>query len=137
MQEGGKEVEVCIKFVKRYSADTHKFCASEGFAPHVIGFIDLGGGWKMVVMERIDESFEMVRDMTWTVELGELVKLYDSVKEKLIGLHQRGYVHGDVRGVNVMARKENGGYSVRLLDFDCAGKIGEVRYPRDVGNRKG
>jgi hypothetical protein len=44
MQEGGKEVEVCIKFVKRYSVDTHKFCASEEFAPHIIGWV-VGGYW--------------------------------------------------------------------------------------------
>jgi hypothetical protein len=131
--DDGEEVEVCIKFVNQYSLEAHKWFTSEEkiFAPRVIGFTDLGGRWKMVVMERIDESFKMV------IKVARTKELYDLIKDKLTGLHQNGYVHGDVLDVNIMVKEENGGYLVRLLDFDWAGEIGEARYPRNVGNRKG
>jgi hypothetical protein len=127
-EEGGKEVEVCVKFVTQYSFGAHQFCASEQFAPQIFAFVDLGGGWKVVVMERLDQSFDLVTALTLKPEL------YELLKEKLSRLHQNGDVHGDVRDVNIMAKEENGRYSVKLLDFDWAGRIGEVRYPRNVRN---
>lgn len=59
----------------------------------------------------------------------------DAVKERLdevLGqMHQQGFVHGDVRNVNVMVT--NGPTpAVMLVDFDWAGRIGEARYPMNV-----
>ena len=44
--------------------------------------------------------------------------------DQLQKLHARGYVHGDVRGFNVVFAKDGG-----LIDFDLGGKAGERTYP--------
>ena len=49
----------------------------------------------------------------------------------LIQMHQHGYVHGDVRNVNVMI-KNDPDRPVMLVDFVWTGKIGEARYPMNV-----
>jgi hypothetical protein len=48
---------ICIKFVRRYSSEAHTFCASRGFAPELKGFDKLPGGWYMVVMEDISNTY--------------------------------------------------------------------------------
>jgi RIO-like serine/threonine protein kinase len=51
-----------------------------------------------------------------------LKKVFEAVKV----MHSAGYVLGDVRPPNVMIGKED---QVMLIDFDWAGKEGDVRYP--------
>ena len=46
-------------------------------------------------------------------------------------LHDKEFVFGDLRGPNVMFSKDK----VFLIDFDWAGKKGEVRYPRNLSRR--
>jgi RIO-like serine/threonine protein kinase len=57
-------------------------------------------------------------------------RLYEEMREKLAGLHQAGFVHGDVRDTNVMVLQGSPGFM--LVDFDWAGQIGEVQYPMNV-----
>ena len=44
-------------------------------------------------------------------------------------LHDKGYVHGDIRAFNVVFPEEKCG-SGYLIDFDFSGKPGEVVYPK-------
>jgi tRNA A-37 threonylcarbamoyl transferase component Bud32 len=46
-------------------------------------------------------------------------------------LHDNGFVHGDIRGPNILIADGEGDEEsrVKLLDFDWAGREGEVRYP--------
>jgi hypothetical protein len=115
---------VCVKFVRRYGKEVHAWCAGKGFAPKLMGFEELAGGWYMVVIECLDERW---------AELG-MDKVAKGVKETFLAaigeLHQAGMVHGDVRKENVMVK--DGGKEFKLLDFDWAGVLGEVRYPRHV-----
>ena len=121
--------EVCIKFVRHYSKDTHVACASLGCAPKLHAFETLPGGWFMVVMDRLaPEEY----DTLW--EVGPTKHSFDMMKNHLVQLHQKGYVHGDVRDTNIMVSKRDG--TCMLVDFDWAGKIGDVRYPMNV-NRAG
>jgi len=62
---------------------------------------------------------------------GPSALLYEPIKEKVVALHQQGYVHGDLRDTNLMVRK-NGAPEMMLFDFDWAGEIGKVRYPINV-----
>jgi hypothetical protein len=39
---------ICIKFVHRYGRDVHIWCAEKGFAPNLIAFKVLPGGWHIV-----------------------------------------------------------------------------------------
>ncbi|KAF8646503.1 hypothetical protein AX16_007180 [Volvariella volvacea WC 439] len=64
--------------------------------------------------------------------------LKDALTTFVRALHSKGFVHGDLRNVNVFVRDDDDtGTSTdfQLLDFDWAGRVGEVRYPINL-NRK-
>ena len=117
---------ICIKFVRRYGKEVHIWCAGKGIAPKLMGFEVLPGGWYMVVMEYLDQ--------TWVSFDDDKVKGIKGVKERfamaIAELHEAGMVHGDIREVNVMVKE--GGEGFKLVDFDWAGIFGEVRYPRHI-----
>jgi len=121
--------DICIKFVTQYSKDVHEKCASMGFAPAIKGFDRLPGGWHMVIMDIIGNDYERF-DISYRSPA-----LQNVIKEKLIALHQASYVHGDVRDVNVMVKRD-GSPEFMLVDFDWAGEIGKARYPMNI-NRVG
>lgn len=119
---------VCVKFVTSYSREAHEICANNQFAPVLEGFEALPGGWSMVVMDSVDESFQPL--CTVPPDLRN-VGLYDIAKKKLTDLHQAGYVHGDVRDANLMVAKD-GSDKCMLIDFDWAGKAESTRYPMNI-----
>ena len=121
--------DICIKFVRRYSKDVHLKCSSLGFAPTLRGFQLIPGGWYMVIMDYVGDTCQELDDSP--VKAPFLTE----VREKVVSLHQAGYVHGDIRTTNIMVKK-NGGPGIFLIDFDWAGVIGEARYPMNV-NREG
>jgi serine/threonine protein kinase len=118
---------ICIKFTRRYSQEVHSFCASEGFAPKLLGCEMIPGGWWMVVMDWIDESHERLCDSLRK----PLVPVLDQIKTFLNRLHQNGFVHGDIRDTNIMVPKSDF-HHFWLVDFDWGGTIGVVRYPMNV-----
>jgi hypothetical protein len=119
---------VCIKFTRIYSLEAHKACASMGFAPVVRGFEEVLGGWYMIVMDYIGEEFHHMKKPS--------VALYESISNRITQLHQKGYVHGDLRSRNIMVRKD-GTEGMMLFDFEWSGEIGQVRYPMNVGRGPG
>jgi hypothetical protein len=123
--------DVCIKFAHCYSKDAHLTCSSLGFAPALRGYQLIPGGWIMVVMDFIDDSYQELDDFPKTIKAA-----FDTeVQEKVVSLHQTGCVHGDIRATNILAKK-NGARGIMLIDFDWAGVIGHIRYPMNV-NRDG
>jgi serine/threonine protein kinase len=120
--------KICIKFAQCYSADVHKFCASIKYAPKLLGFESLHGGWHMIVMEDLSDYSDLFGSSLAPDRV-------DAVKERLneafIQMHQQGFVHGDLRNVNVMVSNDPTP-AVMLVDFDWAGRIGEARYPMNV-----
>ena len=116
---------ICIKFVHRYSECVHEKCADMGIAPELRGFEDVGAGWKMVIMDAIDEEYKPFDRENLPAGTGELIR------ERLAELHQASFAHGDVRDVNIMIRKD-GKPGFMLVDFDWSGSIGDVRYPNNV-----
>ena len=125
----GTNTEVCIKFAKTYCEETHSFCASNGFAPALHGFQRLPGGWCMVVMDILGDSYVDLVGCQFSVP----PQRFDAIEESLIEMHQHGYVHGDVRDANIMVPKQDKTLPpFMLVDFDWAGKIGEARYPLNV-----
>jgi serine/threonine protein kinase len=120
----GKEnnEDICIKFVRQYSKDAHLKCSSLGFAPTLRGFQSIPGGWYMVIMDYIDNTYEELED---SHTKGSFVT---EIREKVASLHQAGFVHGDIRTTNIMVKK-SGEEGILLIDFDWAGVIGDVRYP--------
>jgi len=120
---------VFVKFVRQYSKEAHIKCTSMGFAPQLRGFEKVPGGWYMVIMDYLDDTYEDLDDSQFKTSFD------GQIREKIVSLHQAGYVHGDIRGANILV-KRNGKGGVMLVDFDWAGLIGEVRYPMNV-NREG
>jgi len=119
--------KIFIKFTHRYSEEALLACFSLGCAPALKRCQRIAGGWYMVVMALIGDDYHELRHS----EMKALFK--DEIGEKVKALHQKAFVHGDIRTTNVMVRKD-GKPGILLVDFDWAGKIGEVRYPMNVNN---
>ena len=119
--------KVCIKFVRQYSKEAHLKCASLGFAPALRGFELIPGGWYLVVMDFIDDEYH-------DLKRSPAIASYETeVQEKVTSLHEAGFVHGDIRSVNIMVKKDDSP-GIMLIDFDWAGVMGEVRYPMNVND---
>jgi hypothetical protein len=122
---------VCIKFVRQYSAEAHKRCAQLDFAPQLLGFKSLPGGWSMVVMDWLGSDKWSRLDEITTITWNDVEVLTSKISQ----LHQSGYGHGDLRPTNILVSKSDAKHYM-LVDFDWAGTLGVVRYPMNV-NRVG
>jgi len=132
--------ELVVKFVDRYSVKAHELLAEEGMAPGLLYYGTLDGGndvrncaegrheyglyvgpLRMVVMSRVqcDKRDDRPKDAR------------EQVKKAIDRLHNAGLVFGDLRAPNVLFS----GGKVFLIDFDWAGKVEEVRYPRGLSTR--
>ncbi|KAH8091727.1 kinase-like domain-containing protein [Cristinia sonorae] len=132
--------KLVVKFVDRYGADAHRLLANAGYAPalHYFGTLDgrtptttpdvmksglYVGPVRMVVMEYVEGTtlHDAVRD-------GEDIpaNVRQEIAHALSILHNAGFVYGDLRSPNVMLSKS----SLKLIDFDWAGKEGVATYPR-------
>ena len=119
---------ICVKFVHRYGAEAHRSLMDLGLAPNLRAVVDLPDDWKMVVMDDISAEYERLPPSPDYL-FGE------QVQQALSRLHAEGYVHGDVRDVNIMVKKARYSekeFQVMLVDFDWAGKEGETRYPSNL-----
>jgi serine/threonine protein kinase len=56
------------------------------------------------------------------IDPSDLPSYGDALKDAIIRLHSKGFVHGDVHPSNIM-RTEN--HEIRLIDLGHAGKVGE------------
>jgi len=128
-----EETMILVKFTRRYSEEAHRYCAQKGVAPVLLGFRTLPAGWYMVVMEYLDPQTHRVLgdgdcgDKTLELEIKRVVKV----------LHDGGFVHGDIRNVNVMTPRHRGAEGMEnalLLDFDWAGRGGIARYPPNINS---
>ena len=118
---------ILIKFTRTYSKDAHELLASSGFAPELFAVEDLPGGWKMVVMEYLS-GWVMLGEKSRKEQL----KYKEKVKEALRIIHDRGFVHGDIRWPNILVSEDN----VKIIDFDQCGQEGVKRYPREWDHRQ-
>ncbi|PVG03683.1 hypothetical protein CPB86DRAFT_380744 [Serendipita vermifera] len=124
--------KLLLKFTQRYSQDAHEYAASRGIAPELYAVNELGGGWMMVVMDYLDEG-------THTLLRGSNIvkqELLAGVHEAVSILHDGGFVHGDIRDVNIMVKsnwnQNEKSKNVKLIDFDWAGEEGSTLYPPNV-----
>ena len=125
-------ITVLVKFTRRYSEAAHRHCAEAGVAPKLLGFRSLPAGWYMVVMEYLDPKSYRV--------LGPLDRsnagLVEGIQAVVKILHDGGFVHGDIRHVNMMTpcrwTSSEKVQNLSLIDFDWAGLEGSVQYPSNV-----
>ena len=134
-----------VKFVARYGADAHQALAEAGMAPRLrfCGSLDgrddvrdaptesakdvFGlhlGPLRMVVMDYVGGThFEALEEDQRPKDL------HKKVKTMVSHLHSLNFVFGDLRPPNIMVSDGE----VLLVDFDWAGKCGEVHYPDGLG----
>lgn len=116
---------VMVKFTRRYCIELHQFCAERGHAPKLLGYGTVPGGWHVVVMELIIHDFRKtlahyapMHSERWRKDLTRLVEDF----------HDKGLVHGDLRGVNLTIRPRKP-ETIMLVDYDWGGKHGDVSFP--------
>ena len=94
-----------------------------GIAPKLLAFEKIPGEWYVVVMEWLENYttlFELAQNSGIDPEVS------NAVTESVKLLHSNGFVHGDLRGPNIMIGNNN---QVKFIDFEWAGKRGEATYP--------
>ena len=140
--------KLVIKFVDRYGVEAHELLAAASMAPRLLycgqldGKSDVRGGAEscteddvnlgglydgpmhMVVMGYI-EGNTADKQSVWPEDA--CVETEKAIRT----LHDAQLVYGDLRAPNIMFS----GDKVFLIDFDWAGKVGKVYYPRNLSSR--
>jgi hypothetical protein len=119
---------IVVQFVHRYNKEAHTLLANSDMAPNLLYFGKVGvrdgdpsyGHLQMVVMDYVEGT---------TVDRAPILpsSFREQVQAMLELLHDNGYVFGDLRGPNLMLKKDK--KTVVLIDCDWIGKDGESRYP--------
>uniref|UniRef100_A0A1X7VM59 Protein kinase domain-containing protein n=1 Tax=Amphimedon queenslandica TaxID=400682 RepID=A0A1X7VM59_AMPQE len=124
----GEEVDVIIKFTKRYCREAHALMYKEGCAPQLIHYEERVGGtqYTAVVIEYIDGI----------MHLDEYLKEYPDNKSEpepfqdaLKVLHDHGFCHGKLTSNNIFMEFKDGKDYINIVNYEWAGRIGEARYP--------
>ncbi|KAF8636860.1 hypothetical protein AX17_003203, partial [Amanita inopinata Kibby_2008] len=89
----------------------------------------LPGGWYMVVMELLEEPWNVLWDMKRYVTFSPSEELVKQLGTIVSEMHQEHMVHGDIRDMNIMVNME-GDPPFKFLDFDWTGRAGEVKCPK-------
>jgi serine/threonine protein kinase len=125
--------KLLVKFVRSYGKDLHQHCADLGYAPPLLGFEKVSGGWNMVVMQFMEDHTPF---STFSRRSSVSSNLRAKFKRLVDSFQKKNFVHGDLRASNLLVHEdENGRLSMKLVDFDWGGSEGEVRYPLAL-NRK-
>ena len=106
---------VFIKFCRTYGTAAHRAMAAAGYAPALLGFEQLVQGWWLLVQEFVDA-------VPWD-EMED--KPVESLKAAVRTLHAAGFVHGDLRGCNILVADS----AVYLIELEWAGLMGTTTYP--------
>ncbi|PBL01918.1 hypothetical protein ARMGADRAFT_914581 [Armillaria gallica] len=130
------KTKVVVKFAQTYGVEAHRLLAQHNLAPPLLYFKHLNedsagyGDLKMVVMSYVEgkTATKVFNGAALSPNaVGDLERALDI-------LHGEGLVFGDLRRPNIMIIPEDG--TVRLIDFDWAGKENQVRYPIHLNQSK-
>ncbi|OBZ78364.1 hypothetical protein A0H81_02639 [Grifola frondosa] len=146
---------VVVKLVnKRYGEDVHRRLASRGFAPILYGYSRLDGAPTAYVMEYLGSDWMSLFEFERGVGAGifkDAVSSKDTqaalknairttLDEILAFMAKEDIVHGDLRPNNIMMQVDEetkpvlsqavgAAANLKAIDFDWAGKAGQVFYP--------
>ena len=84
--------------------------AAAGYAPALLGFEQLVLGWLLIVQEYVDA-------VPWDRMVNKPV---EPLKAAVHALHAAGFVHGDLRGCNILMAAS----AVYLIGFEWTGLVG-------------
>lgn len=115
--------KILVKFSLQYGRDLHIFAADQGFAPKLLAYEKLPGGWCAVAMELLKPVKHLDDHDAYNQRpLDEWLRELDNIVDTL---HKNDFVHGDLRIPNFVVHQEK----LYLVDFDWGGKVGEARFP--------
>ncbi|PBK61258.1 hypothetical protein ARMSODRAFT_997450 [Armillaria solidipes] len=115
--------KVVVKFVQRYGEEAHRLLTELQLAPALLYAGGCSVSLQMIVMEYIQGQTLVEAYPDGLLPIG----VKKAIKKGLNALHNEDFVYGDLRRQNIMVTGEEN--RVRFIDFDWAGKVGEVRYP--------
>jgi len=78
-------------------------------------------------MDYVEDTFDMLDCYEKDERMKNAVK--EAVKEAVAKMHNEGFVHGDLRDVNILYRCMGNSTDVIFVDWDWAGKDGVALYP--------
>src|SRR5260370_534443 len=98
---GKKEAPtLVVKLVKRYSKEAHEHLANKGLAPKLFVCQRVIGNLIAVVMERVTGNPLHIEHRSLTASKQILV--FNELKRAITELGNKGLVHGDLRGPNIV-----------------------------------
>jgi hypothetical protein len=112
--------KIMVKFTDTYCKEVHEALYNAGLAPRLHDYQEQAGMF-MVVMEYLEE----IRPWRDADASNETLKA--QLLQVQTVLEESGFVHGDLRAPNVCIQEKT--ETVFIVDFDWAGKAGEVYYP--------
>ncbi|KAF8966346.1 hypothetical protein BDZ97DRAFT_1917722 [Flammula alnicola] len=107
--------------------EVHLFCESRGVAPKLLGFETILADRYMVVIAQIHESYVDLFNAPG-LSAARTSSLLAEIGGTLTGLDQAGYVHGNIRDINIIVTEDDDDVKFMLIDFDWSGILGELRY---------
>ncbi|KAG6900734.1 hypothetical protein C0993_003760 [Termitomyces sp. T159_Od127] len=110
-------------------------CGRKSVFTVVSGKVSISTDWTAIVMDKLDYPtlFDLQGKEVMSKEKRD--KIRNKVRGIVQELHEGGFVHGDVRDINVLVDPgslQSADVMVFLIDFDWAGAAGIARYPYDV-----
>ena len=137
---GGKMVLAKV-VCRSYGKAVHVHLAARHMAPQFYGTSKLYDLARIIVMELLEDGWMTLLDYRTKkvprgIPSGPRRRLLDRLEDILDCLESAGMVHGDFRAANIMLKPGDEAKAV-LVDFDWAGKAGEVRYPITRSNSFG
>jgi len=129
LQDNPKD-KIIVKFSCHYGKDAHKIAHAYGFTPKLQAVECYVDSWVMVVMDDISQQFHAIKDRQLTENV------YKAVEKALALLYADGYVHGNIREMNIRVKRDGVDSEdlgdIILVDFDWAGKENTIRYPSNI-----
>ncbi|CAJ0648324.1 8634_t:CDS:2 [Entrophospora sp. SA101] len=127
IQFGDKKAKGLVKFTQEYSGEAHGKCFELGLALKLWAVNSLQLGWKIVIMEYLEE-YKTLHALDSRI----FPQTENAVRNAVKLLHDSDYVHGNFRDENIMAKYENGEVDIKIVDFDLAGREGRAKYPESL-----
>ncbi|KAF8125061.1 hypothetical protein K438DRAFT_1648882 [Mycena galopus ATCC 62051] len=139
----GQKPEACyVKFTLRHNEKLYDLALGYNLAPPLIHFQRVHE-WFMIVTKDMSKDYTTIAELNDAMHVDEAPQgnierdpenVMTRVTTALQNLHRAGFVHGNVRDVNVLVRNamSDGSADIILVDWDWAGKEGDVKYPANL-----
>ena len=131
---GQKNIDVVIKFTKRYCPEAHVLMHWNGYVPPLIYYQERveGTQYTVIVME-YDQCFAdaMCLDqyLNENIHVKNTALVHEECKKALMIMNDQRFCHGNLTFKNIRIYKyEEQGFRTFIINYKWAGRLGKVRY---------